>query len=88
MTNYKVFANSNSNLTRTWASIKSQQNIGRLPILEQKNIAQKNKSWIMYFNIIAKLGLITSEEARRYRKFVLDNRLHGKPLTMEVLKNA
>jgi len=88
MTNYKVYANSNSKLTRVWANYKSGQNFDKLPILERKNIALKNKSWIMYFNIIYKMGLITKEEAVRYRTFVLNNKLHGRPLTIELLRNA
>lgn len=86
--NYMVFANSNSNLTKGWAFHKSQQNFSRLPLVEQARIYKENKSWIGYFTVIAKLGLITPEQAAKYRKYILDNKLHSKSLTMEVLKNA
>lgn len=86
--NYMVFANSNSKLTKAWAFHKSQQNFSKLPLVEQARIYKKNKSWIGYFTVISKLGLITPEQAQRYRSYVLNNRLHHKTLTMEELKNA
>lgn len=83
-----VFANSNSKLTKAWAFHKSQQNFSKLPLVEQARIYKKNKSWIGYFTVISKLGLITTEEATKYRRYVLDNKLQHRDLSMEVLKNA
>jgi hypothetical protein len=85
--NFKVAANSNSTLTKVWAFHKSQQNFDKLPLPTQKDILQTNRSWLGYFNVICKLGLITESQRNAYRSYVLNNKLQGRSLNFEALRN-